>query len=239
MTTKPKTKPPHNVFLIFLLFLLLFMIKAQARCRSGCDLALASYYIWEGSNLTYISNLFSKSASEILKYNPSVKSPDFIQSQTRINVPFSCECLNNGVFLGHTFSYTTQYADTYTTVAQVAFSNLTTQDWVRRVNNYAPTQIPDNVKINVTINCSCGDKHVSKDYGLFATYPLRIGDNLRVVAAESDVPAELLQRYNQGTDFSAGNGVVFVPAKGIYYCLLLCCNMHGKIMYNIYFIKNG
>ncbi|KAK7245895.1 hypothetical protein RIF29_40749 [Crotalaria pallida] len=206
-------KPPH-FFMIFLLSLILIIIKfkAEASCRSGCNLAFASYFIPQGSNLTYISNIFSKPTSEILKYNPSVKHQDFIQSQERINVPFSCECLN-GVFLGHTFSYTTQYGDTYVTIAEAVFSNLTTHDWVSRVNSYLPTQIPSNVKINVTINCSCGDKHVSKDYGLFATYPIRLGENLRVVANESGVPAEMLQRYNPGIDFSAENQIVFVPAK--------------------------
>lgn len=214
MTTQPNTKPPH-VFFVFLFFLLLLIItkKAEASCSSGCNLALAAYYVWPGTNLTYISNIFGKPASEILKYNPSVKNADFVRSQTRINVPFSCECLN-GDFLGHTFSYTTQHGDTYIIIAQVAFSNLTTEEWVSRVNSYAPTDIPENVKINVTINCSCGDKHVSKDYGLFATYPLRLGESLPAVAAESGVPAELLQRYNPGSDFSAGNGIVFVPAKG-------------------------
>ncbi|XP_061340784.1 chitin elicitor receptor kinase 1-like [Gastrolobium bilobum] len=207
MTTQQKRKPPHVSF-VFLLLLLFIIVKVQG----SCNLALASYYIWEGSNLTYISNLFEKPTSEILKYNPNIKNPDVIQSQTRINVPFSCECLN-GVFLGHTFSYTTQHGDTYTTIAQVDFSNLTTEEWVSRVNSFAPIMIPDNVKINVTINCSCGDKHVSKDYGLFATYPLRLGDSLPAVAAESGVPAELLQRYNPGSDFSAGNGLVFVPAR--------------------------
>jgi chitin elicitor receptor kinase 1 len=201
--------------LILIFYVLLnITIRAQGSCRSGCNLALASYYIWEGTNLTYISKLFGKSTSEILKYNPNVKNPDVILSQTRINVPFTCECLN-GVFLGHTFSYTTQYGDTYAAIAQLDFSNLTTEEWVSRVNSYAPAEIPENVNINVTVNCSCGDRHVSKDYGLFVTYPLRVGDNLQGVAAESGVPAELLKRYNPGSEFSAGNGLVFVPARGI------------------------
>lgn len=196
------------------MFLLLTIImRIEGSCFSGCNLALASYYIWEGTNLTYISELFGTPTSEILKYNPGVKNPDTIQSQTRINVPFTCECLN-GVFLGHTFSYTTQYGDNYISVARVGYSNLTTEEWVSRVNSYPPNDIPDNAKINVTINCSCGDRHVSKDYGLFLTYPLLPGDNLPRLAADSGVPAELLQRYNPASDFSAGNGLVFLPAKG-------------------------
>ncbi|KAF5944207.1 hypothetical protein HYC85_018284 [Camellia sinensis] len=132
---------------------------------------------------------------------------------TRIHVPFSCECMN-GDFLGHTFTYITQTDDTYDKIARVAFANLTNIYWLQRVNKYDPTRIPDFVPINVTVNCSCGDQHVSKDYGLFATYPLRPGQNLSSVAAESGVSPELLQSYNPGSDFGAGYGLVFVPAKG-------------------------
>jgi len=212
MTTHSTTKPkPHHLFL--LLVQLLISTRVKGKCDSGCNLALASYYIGEGKNFTYISTLFGKPTSEILKYNPSVKDANVIKSGTRINVPFSCDCLNS-VFLGHTFSYQIRHGDTYKVVAQTDFSNLTTEDWVSRVNSYPSNVIPDNVNINVTINCSCGNRHVSKHYGLFLTYPLRLGDDLQGLAAESGVPAELLVRYNPASDFSSGIGLVFVPAKG-------------------------
>ncbi|KAK2394205.1 lysM domain receptor kinase [Trifolium repens] len=187
-------------------------MRTEGSC-SSC-LALASYYIQEGSNITYISNLFNQQSLEIQKYNyPNLKNIDVIQSHTRINVPFTCECLN-GVFLGHTFSYTTIHGDTYNSIANVIYSNLTTEEWMTRVNKYKPTDIPDSGKVNVTVNCSCGDKHVSKKFGLFLTYPLRKGENLSGIAVENGVPVEVLQRYNPGSDFSAGHGLVFVPAKG-------------------------
>lgn len=85
---------------------------------------------------------------------------------------------------------------------------------MHRVNVYDTTRIPDDAPINVTVNCSCGDKRVSKDYGLFVTYPLRPGENLSSLAAESGVAADLLERYNLGSDFNAGTGLVYVPAKG-------------------------
>jgi chitin elicitor receptor kinase 1 len=85
---------------------------------------------------------------------------------------------------------------------------------VQRVNTYPPNRIPVYVPINVTVNCSCGDRHVSKDYGLFMTYPLRPGENLSYVAAESGVPAALLELYNPGSNFSAGTGLVYLPARG-------------------------
>ncbi|XP_059662656.1 chitin elicitor receptor kinase 1-like [Cornus florida] len=212
MIVASKTEREPIVLLGYYVFFFLCVIKSKAKCSTGCDLAMASYYVWQGSNLTYIGNIFDQQISEILRFNPNVPNQDSIRAGTRVNVPFSCECLNSD-FMGHTFKYITQVGDTYEKVAMVAFANLTTEDWVHRVNVYDPTRIPDNVEINVTVNCSCGDKHVSKDYGLFATYPLYPGENLSSVAADSDVPVELLQRYNPGSDFSAGTGLVFVPAK--------------------------
>ncbi|ESR63029.1 hypothetical protein CICLE_v10017678mg, partial [Citrus x clementina] len=190
------------------------LLQAQGKCNTGCQLALASYYVWEGSNLTYISNIFGEEIAQILLYNPNIPNQNTILSDTRISIPFSCDCLN-GDFLGHTFTYETQFGDTYEKVASFAFANLTTEDWVRRVNIYEPTRIPDYAFINVTVNCSCGDRHISRDYGLFTTYPLRPAQNLSSVAAEAGVAPQPLQRYNPGTNFSAGTGLVFVPARGI------------------------
>lgn len=199
-------------FLAFHVFFLLLSFRAKAKCKSGC-LALASYYVWDGSNLTYISFIFGQQIPGILKYNPQVNDSDIFLTGTRINVPFSCDCLNSD-FLGHTFTYITQHSDTYNKVAQIAFANLTTEEWVHRVNIYTPTRIPDHAAINVTVNCSCGDGDVSKDYGFFATYPLRPGEGLASVAAESGVPARLLKMYNKRSNFSSGDGLVFVPARG-------------------------
>ncbi|KAK4386719.1 LysM domain receptor-like kinase [Sesamum angolense] len=188
---------------------------AEAKCRKGCNLALASYYVSEGSNLTYISKIFNRPIPDILPYNPHVPNPDSIQTGTRLNIPFPCECLN-GDFLGHTFHYITQRDDTYSNVARFAFANLTTDYWIQRVNVYDPIQVPDSVPINVTVNCSCGDHHVSRDYGLFATYPLRAGESLQSLAAETGVPGNLLERFNEGLHFSPGSGIVFLPAKDLY-----------------------
>ncbi|MCD7472899.1 hypothetical protein HAX54_014316 [Datura stramonium] len=175
-------------------------------------MAIASYHIWPGANLTYISHIFNQTIPDILKYNPEIRNQDSITSDTRINVPFSCDCLN-GDFLGHTFVYKTVFGDTYRKVATGAFANLTTEYWLKRVNNYDPTNIPDYAMINVTVNCSCGDGEVSDDFGLFATYPLRRGENLSTVAVASGVPAELLEKFNPGLDFGSGSGIVFVPAR--------------------------
>lgn len=190
-----------------------FIVKIESKCSNGCDLALASYYVAQGSNLTYISKIFSQTIPEILRYNPQIPGGDSIESGARINVPFSCLCLNDD-FLGHTFKYETQVGDTYGKIASEVFANLTDEYWVQRVNWFEAEKIPDFVDINVTVNCTCGNKHVSKDYGLFATYPLRPDEDLQSISIESSVPMTLLERFNPRSNFSAGLGLVFVPAKG-------------------------
>ncbi|KAI3989333.1 hypothetical protein MKX01_026916 [Papaver californicum] len=193
-----------------IVFFLCFRVKAK--CSSGCDLAKASYFLVQGSNLTYISDIFGKNIPEILTYNPDVRNQDTIQYGTRVNIPFSCDCLNDD-FLGHTFNYTTQPGDTYKIIAQKIFANLTTAGWIQSINHYNLNLLPPYTSINVTVNCSCGDESVSKDYGLFMTYPLSPEDNISFVKSESGVPGKLLQMYNPGMDFSQGSGLVFIPAK--------------------------
>ncbi|XP_028755250.1 lysM domain receptor-like kinase 3 [Neltuma alba] len=202
-----------SFFLLLLLFqLCILRIEAKCRPKYGCELALASYYVeGENANLTRISGLFDQKIPDILKYNPNLRNPNTtLPAQIRLRLPFTCRCLNEE-FLGHTFSYTMQRGDTYTSIAHKTFAGLTDDHWVSRVNLLQPNQIPTGTRVNVTVNCSCGDAHVSRDYGLFLTYPIRPGEGLSKVAAENGVPAELLQRYNPGSDFSAG--LVFVPAR--------------------------
>lgn len=205
--------------------LLFTRFQVEAKCRKGCDHATASYHVWEGSNLTYISQVFNQRIPAILSYNPHVSSPDSIQTGTRIHIPFSCECLN-GDFLGHTFQYITQKDDTYAKVAWYAFANLTTDYWIQRVNVYDPIHLPESVSINVTVNCSCGDRLVSRDYGLFETYPLLSGESLQSLAVELGVSADLLLGYNPGSEFSAGSGIVFLPAKGQYFFFFFKLQVH-------------
>jgi chitin elicitor receptor kinase 1 len=37
---------------------------------------------------------------------------------------------------------------------------------------------------------------------------------LESIAKDTEIEAELLQRYNPGVDFSQGHGLVFIPGKG-------------------------
>lgn len=111
------------------------------------------------------------------------------------------------------FRYSVQPEDTYDKVATEHYANLTTEAYLERTNSFPATNIPPSATLNVSVNCSCGDESVSKEYGLFVTYPLRPEDSLDAIASASGVPAETLQRYNPGVDFRSGSGIVFVPGK--------------------------
>ncbi|XP_031105750.1 chitin elicitor receptor kinase 1 [Ipomoea triloba] len=190
--------------------------SAECRCSESCDLALASYYVWEGTNLTFTSQLFSVPPADIVAYSPpeNIPNQDSVLARTRILVPFRCDCLENGEFLGRVFSYGVIPGDTYERVAERFYSNLTTVDSLRRFNSYTDNNIPDTgATLNVTVNCSCGDRDVSPDYGLFVTYPLRPGESLSSVANAANVSEDLVRRYNPGVNFNAGSGVVFVPGR--------------------------
>ncbi|PNX85998.1 receptor-like protein kinase [Trifolium pratense] len=177
----------------------------------------------EGTNLTYIldimkSNLVSK-PEDIVSYNPdTIPNKDVYLIESRTKIPFPCDCINDK-FLGHTFLYQYQQKDTYASIAELTFSNLTNEEWMERENVYAKNSIPKFVKVNVTVNCFCGNRKVSKDYGLFITYPLRSEDSLESIAKDTEIEADLLQRYNPGVNFSQGHGIVFIPGKdknGVY-----------------------
>ncbi|XP_075481626.1 chitin elicitor receptor kinase 1-like [Primulina tabacum] len=202
--------------LLFLKISLLLLIRlfsaADCRCSGGCDLALASYYMWENSNLTFINQVTGVPIPTILSYNPQIANQDVVIAGTRTNIPFRCDCID-GEFLGHVFTYDVNTGDTYQTIANVYYSNLTTVQLLTRFNSYPAFNIPDNGLLNVTVNCSCGDKDVSKDYGLFVTYPLRPGESLQSVADANNLSSTLLVSYNPTVNFSDGVSVVYFPGK--------------------------
>ncbi|KAK3022355.1 hypothetical protein RJ639_045306 [Escallonia herrerae] len=199
----------------------------DARCTRGCDLALGSYYVWPLTNLTFISEVLESTISNILSYNPQVPNQDSVQSGIRISVPFPCGCIY-GEFLGHVFGYDVRSGDTYERVATTYYANLTTTSWLERFNSYDPNRIPDtNARLNVTVNCSCGDARVSKDYGLFVTYPLRPGESLGSISAGLNLSADLLQSYNPGSNFSAGSGLVYIPGRGLSNGVIAAISVAG------------
>ncbi|KAL9347612.1 hypothetical protein Peur_058978 [Populus x canadensis] len=203
-----------------IILLLLLCYSIESKCRKGCDLALASYYVWQDANLTFIAEVMQSSILKssdfdtILRYNPQLPSKDSLSSFIRINIPFPCDCIE-GQFLGHFFNFNVRSQNTYTDVADTYYAKLTTIPSLMYFNNYSEFNIPDNGKLNVSVNCSCGDSSVSKDYGLFMTYPLQPNDTLNSIANQTNVTQELLQRYNVGFNFSRGTGVVYIPTKGI------------------------
>ncbi|XP_049381806.1 lysM domain receptor-like kinase 3 [Solanum stenotomum] len=194
-----------------LLVLNILWVGAKSQCSDDCD-ALASFYVWNGANLTFISNTFSTTIKNILSYNPQITNPDIIQFQSRVNVPFSCSCVD-GKFMGHQFDVQVKTSTTYPRIARLYCSNLTTVEKLQESNSYDPNNVPVNAIVKVTVNCSCGNSHVSKDYGLFITYPLRPGENLVTVANDFNLPQKLLEDYNPEANFSRGSGLVFIPGK--------------------------
>ncbi|KAL9263442.1 LysM domain receptor-like kinase 3-like protein [Drosera capensis] len=106
-----------------------------------------------------------------------------------------------------------------------------------RFNVYPEDNTPDGVSINVTVRCFCGDEDVSKEYGLFVTYPLRDGESLQSVAEAAGVAPQLLERYNVGVDFGGGGGtVVFVPGKdqnGVFPPLALSSGVAKKVAISV------
>ncbi|KMT11543.1 hypothetical protein BVRB_5g108610 isoform B [Beta vulgaris subsp. vulgaris] len=204
------------LFLQTICFVLLwscFCFTVESQCNRGCPLALASYYLWSQANLTFIAQVFNTTGDEILSYNPSVPDQDRLISSTRINVPFTCDCLNNGQFLGRMFQFRMTEGDTYNRLANTYYSGLTTARWIENFNSFPVNNVPSGSLVNVPVNCSCGDRSIERNYGLFMTYPLRPGDNLSSVAQYSNSTSSLLQRYNPNVNFSAGTGIVFIPAQ--------------------------
>nr|XP_009800658.1 PREDICTED: chitin elicitor receptor kinase 1-like isoform X1 [Nicotiana sylvestris] len=198
-----------------------YAVVADSRCTEGCALALASYSLHRGYYDEFVSDVSRRlfpnvSVPEILSYNPSFVIP-LTQAEAeiiiKIKIPFRCDCLNNGDYLGHVFPYNLRSGDTYGSVA-AEYSDLVTEEWLMRVNSYPYNNIPDNnVTLNVIVNCSCGNKDVSEDYGLFITYPMRPGESLESIALATDTSSELIQMYNPAVNFSAGTGLLYIPGR--------------------------
>lgn len=195
-----------------ILVLNILWVGAKSQCSDDCD-ALASFYLWNGANLTFISYSFSTTIKNILSYNPQITKPDTIQFQSRVNVPFSCGCIN-GEFMGHQFDLQVKTSTTYPRIVRFYFSNLTTVEMLQKSNSYDPNNVPVNSIVKVIVNCSCGNSQVSKDYGLFITYPIRPNETLATIANDFKLPQKLLEDYNPEANFSRGTGLVFIPGKG-------------------------
>ncbi|XP_020982945.1 lysM domain receptor-like kinase 3 [Arachis duranensis] len=210
----------------FLLFFLLLecscFINLESKCLKGCDLAIASYFVYPGVMLGSIASFMHSNvvpnSNVIISYNKDKMPNNLPVSFSRINIPFPCDCIN-GEFLGHVFEYSAIEGDTYDLIANLRYSDLTTVEILQRFNNYDPNHVPVNAKVNVTVNCSCGNSNVSKDYGLFVTFPLSEGNTLLQIANQTKLDPKLLQSYNPGVNFNQTRGIVFIPARdqnGVY-----------------------
>ncbi|XP_058743195.1 lysM domain receptor-like kinase 3 isoform X3 [Vicia villosa] len=207
-----------NGLLLFFMFLDCIFLKVESKCVKGCDVALASYYVMplvELSNITTFmqSKIVTDSSEVIIRYNRDIVfSNDNLFSYSKINIPFPCECIG-GEFLGHVFEYTANEGDTYDLLANTYYASLTTVEVLKKYNSYDPNHIPAKAKVNVTVNCSCGNSQISKDYGLFITYPLRPRDTLEKIASHYKLDEGVIQSYNLGVNFSKGSGIVFFPGR--------------------------
>ncbi|PHT41190.1 hypothetical protein CQW23_20044 [Capsicum baccatum] len=195
-----------------------YLFPADSSCTDGCPLALASYsysyyYTTNYDELKEVAKLSAQhfsniSASEILSYFPtSIEHSRDGLDTTIYNIPFSCDCLN-GEYLGHVFPYTVYSGDSYGYIAEHRYAHLITAEWLMWFNNNRA------VTLMVIVNCSCGNEHVSKDYGLFITYPMKPGENLKSIALNTNTSSELIQMYNPGLNFSAGTDLLYIPGRG-------------------------
>ncbi|KAJ3688638.1 hypothetical protein LUZ61_017802 [Rhynchospora tenuis] len=212
-----------------------FVIGLESKCPKKCDLALGSYYISSSAsvgmdlNLTYIASLFGMTPEQALPYNPTIPNKDYIVTGDRVNVNFSCDCIQD-LFLGHMFQYKMLDGDTYERVAKKLYANLTNVYSLTNFNSYSPDRVPSGATINVTVNCSCGNRSISDMYGLFETYPLQSNETASSVASSYNTTAELVQEYNPGVSFSSVGQIVYVPARdpnGSYRALTSKGNLSG------------
>ncbi|XP_058748313.1 lysM domain receptor-like kinase 3 [Vicia villosa] len=207
-----------NGLLLFFMFVECVFFKVDSKCVKGCDIALASYYVMPLVDLPTITNymqskIVTNSSDVLNSYNKVlVTNHGNIFSYSRINIPFPCECIG-GEFLGHVFEYTTKEGDTYDLIANDYYVSLTSVALLKKFNSYDPNHIPDKAKVNVTVSCSCGNSQISKDYGLFVTYPLRSTDSLEKIANEAKLDEGLIQNFNPDVNFSRGSGIVFFPGR--------------------------
>ncbi|XP_058746667.1 lysM domain receptor-like kinase 3 [Vicia villosa] len=207
--------------LLLFLFVECVFFKVESKCVKGCDIALASYYVKPAFKLQNIINFMqSKIVSEfnssdvLIRYNRHIVSNRAnIFSYFRVNDPFPCDCIG-GEFLGHVFEYTANERDTYDLIANSYYASLTSVEVLRKFNSYDPNHIPIKAKVNVTVNCSCGNSQISKDYGLFITYPLRSTDTLEKIANQTELDEGLIQNFNPDVNFSKGSGIAFIPGRG-------------------------
>ena len=87
-------------------------LAVEWKCLKGYVLALASYYVWPDSNLSFIAEGSCASIPDALSYNPEIPNQDSVLSDIRINLPLRCNCIN-GHFLGRMFQYSVQWGDTF------------------------------------------------------------------------------------------------------------------------------
>jgi chitin elicitor receptor kinase 1 len=95
---------------------------------------------------------------------------------------------------------------------------------LQQVNSYDANALPPGAAVNISINCSCGDGQISKDYGLFLTIPRTNAtiDSLSNLSSIYRIPYKFLSEYNRYVDFAHTPGIAVVPVpdqNGSYHPL--------------------
>lgn len=119
----------------FIVISVLFITVTESKCKKGCDLALASYYAWENTNLTFISEvlhskLVPKGVADSILEIKKWLTKTVLKLLAESNVPFPCDGINNE-FLGHVFKYEVKSGDTYDKMAGLFCSILTMVEWLQ------------------------------------------------------------------------------------------------------------
>nr|CAB3478009.1 unnamed protein product [Digitaria exilis] len=183
-------------------------------CRTGCDLALGSYYIAPNQNLSYIASLFGISDyRELESYNNLlVPNMDYTEASTRLTVDFVCSCLALptslfSTYLAGSFPYKVSPGDTFSSIA-ANYQNLTTAAWLQATNGYPSNHTLDSgTVINVTVNCSCGYPGVPPEYKLFLTFPLSDGENIDSLQEQYSLPLQFDNDYR----------IAYIPLTVFFY----------------------
>jgi LysM repeat protein len=202
---------------LVLVLLQLSLVDAACVPESGCDVAYAYYKAQANETLDSIGVKFQTTADAILAVNPSIaldNQRNFISTNQPLYIPFTCECLQNGLY--HAFDYQVQRSDDIESITSTVYEDLTQKNWVATWNALAdPNFILTGADFKIPVKCFCGNPSVSLSYGLFLTYVLAGGHNLSSLASEFNTTEALLRNYNPSVNWNDSQTVqyAFIPVS--------------------------
>ncbi|KAL2629729.1 hypothetical protein R1flu_014415 [Riccia fluitans] len=188
--------------------------EGTCKPREGCSAALAYYKLVANDNLLSLSDRFMTTVQEVQRYN-NIPVPDSVLEDQVVLFPFPCKCTDDN--LGYSFLYSVKLDDTITEIAEDLYENLSRNEWISKANpSIKDTTIYEGLRLNIPVNCSCGDPDISLEYGLFVTYPLRSGDNVSGLAEQFQTDELTIQKYNPSVNWnrlSPGEDIIYIPQR--------------------------